>query len=218
MLFNKLPQDNLGTGRRSVLHLCGCSSVGRARPRHGRGHEFETRHPLHFGCVHALRGHATWCWWSGMCAALGQAPCSETPHPTGCSRLGTAEVESRPRSSAGRAAPCKRRAARSNRRRGHQTCRVRLDGRGHHSFKVGTRVRLPHEAPDQFAEMAQSAERRVESACVGGSKPSLGTSNQNLVSSVGFRAPVYEAGGRTFESCTRCQQRVCGREADCGCL
>lgn len=24
----------------------------------GRGHEFETRHPLHFGCVHALRGHA----------------------------------------------------------------------------------------------------------------------------------------------------------------
>ncbi len=38
--------------------FCGCSSVGRARPRHGRGHEFETRHPLHFGCVHALRGHA----------------------------------------------------------------------------------------------------------------------------------------------------------------
>jgi hypothetical protein len=37
----------------------------------GRGHEFETRHPLHFGCVHALRGHATWCWWSGMCAVQG---------------------------------------------------------------------------------------------------------------------------------------------------
>ena len=32
-LFNKLPRDNLGTGRRSVLHLCGCSSVGRARTR-----------------------------------------------------------------------------------------------------------------------------------------------------------------------------------------
>jgi hypothetical protein len=47
----------------------------------------------HFGCVHALRGHATWCWWSGMCAVLGQITCSETPHPTGCSRLGTAEVE-----------------------------------------------------------------------------------------------------------------------------
>lgn len=93
MLFNKLPQDDPGTGRWSVLHLCGCSSVGRARPRHGRGHEFETRHPLHFGCVHALRGHATGCWWPGMCAALGQATCSETPHPTGCSRLGTAEVD-----------------------------------------------------------------------------------------------------------------------------
>lgn len=84
--------------------FCGCSSVGRARPRHGRGHEFETRHPLHFGCVHALRDHATWCWWSGMCAVLGQITCSETPHPTGCSRLGTAEVEPCPRSSAGRAA------------------------------------------------------------------------------------------------------------------
>lgn len=73
--------------------------------RHGgRGHEFETRHPLHFGCVHALRGHATGCWWSGMCAVLGQTTCSETPRPTGRSRLGTAEVEPSPRNSAGRAA------------------------------------------------------------------------------------------------------------------
>ena len=56
-----------------------------------------------------------------------------------------------------------------------------------------------------MAEIAQSVERRVEGACVGGSKPSLGTSEQNLVSSVGSRAPAYEAGGRTFESCTRCQ-------------
>lgn len=37
------------------------------------------------------------------------------------------------------------------------------------------RVRLPHEAPDQIAETAQQVERRVEGACVGGSKPSLGT-------------------------------------------
>ena len=35
----------------SLSHFCGCSSVGRARPCHGRGHEFETRHPLHVGCV-----------------------------------------------------------------------------------------------------------------------------------------------------------------------
>ena len=104
-LFNNLPQDDLGTGRRSVLHLCGCSSAGRARPRHGRGHEFEARHPLHSGCAHALRCRATWCWRYGMCATLGQATCSETPHSTGCSRLGTAEVDlHRPRSSAGRAA------------------------------------------------------------------------------------------------------------------
>jgi len=86
-------------------NFCGCSSAGRARPRHGRGHEFETRHPLHFGCVLSLRCRVTWCWRYGMCATLGQVTCSETPHPTGCSRLGTAEVDlHRPRSSAGRAA------------------------------------------------------------------------------------------------------------------
>ena len=174
MLFNKLPQDDLGTGRWFALHLCGCSSASRARPRHGRGHEFETRHPLqgcackrspfarhepvrrdglvsertHFGCVHALRGHATWCWWSGMCAVLGQTTCSETPHPTGCSRLGTAEVDSHALvAQQAEQPPCKRQAARSNRRRGHQTCRVRLDGRGHRAFNPGTRVRIPHATP-----------------------------------------------------------------------
>lgn len=37
----------------------------------GPGHEFETRHPLHFGCVLSLRCRATWCWRCGMCAAQG---------------------------------------------------------------------------------------------------------------------------------------------------
>lgn len=45
--------------------------------------------------------------------------------------------------------PCKRQAARSNRRRGHQTSRVRLDGRGHRAFNPGTRVRIPHATPAQ---------------------------------------------------------------------
>src|SRR5204863_7282433 len=76
----------------SSCTFCGCSSAGRARPRHGRGHEFETRHPLHFGCVHALRS-ALWCWRLGMCATSGQLTCSETPAPPGGSRLGTAEVD-----------------------------------------------------------------------------------------------------------------------------
>ena len=55
-----------------------------------------------------------------------------------------------------------------------------------------------------MAEIAQQVERRVESACAGGSNPSLGT-RQSLVSSTGKRAPVYEAGGCAFESCTRYQ-------------
>jgi hypothetical protein len=51
MFFNKLPRGNAGTGRLVRLAICGCSSAGRARPCHGRGHGFETHHPLHFGCV-----------------------------------------------------------------------------------------------------------------------------------------------------------------------
>jgi hypothetical protein len=173
------------------------------------------------------------------------APCSETPHPTGCSRLGTAEVDSRALVSLrseggnrpqrlggagtrdrmdftgcvaqlGEQPPCKRQVAGSN--PATSTMFASLTQRqsaGLSSRKP--RVRIPHEAPDHLAEIAQEVDRRVEGACVGGPKPSLGT-RQNLVSSVGFRAPVYETGGRTFESCTRCHSWVCGREVDCGCL
>lgn len=90
-------QDAVGSGRRLVLHRCGCSSAGRARPRHGRGHEFETRHPLHSGCVHALRGRVTRCGRSGMCAALARPRAARHRRPTGRSRVGTAEVGSTPR-------------------------------------------------------------------------------------------------------------------------
>ena len=83
------------------------------------------------------------------CARLeARVTCSETPHPTGCSRLGTAEVDSIALvAQQAEQPPCKRQAARSIRRRGHQTCRVRLDGRGHRAFNSGTRVRLPHATP-----------------------------------------------------------------------
>lgn len=88
----------------SSCNLRGCSSAGRARPRHGRGHEFETRHPLHFGCVLALRCRdAPGCARRGMCQggprnepALVQR---DTPLPSKrrqCSRSGTAEVEDMP--------------------------------------------------------------------------------------------------------------------------
>jgi hypothetical protein len=66
--------------------------------------------------------------------------------------------------------PCKRQAARSNRRRRHQMCRVRLDGRGHHSFKVGTRVRIPHatpEPPEQEALVELTLRGRKTAARIG---------------------------------------------------
>jgi hypothetical protein len=150
MLFNKLPRDDHGTGRWFVSHLCGCSSAGRARPRHGRGHEFESRHPLHFGCVLALRRRG-----SMMLAVRDvRGPCpghvqrdttSDGTLALGHSRSGfthalVAQQAEQP--------PCKRQAARSIRRRGHHTCRVRLAGLRHRAFNPGTRVRIPHATPD----------------------------------------------------------------------
>lgn len=182
VLFNKLPQDDPGTGRRSVLHSCGCSSVGRARPR-----------------------HATWR--SGprvrdsSSAPLRVCPCTPRPRDR---VLVVRDVRGPWPGPVQRDTTSDGMLAFGHSRSGLSVCRVRLDGRGHRAFIPGTRVRIPHATPGQIAEIAQQVERRVEGACVGGSKPSLGTSNQNLVSSAGFRAPVYEAGGRTFESCTRC--------------
>ena len=93
---------------------------------------------------------ARWCWRRGMCAAPGRATCSETPRSTGRSRLGTAEVDSHALvAQQAEQPPCNRQAARSIRRRGHQTCRVRLAGLGHRAFNPGTRVRIPHATPEQ---------------------------------------------------------------------
>jgi hypothetical protein len=62
--------------------------------------------------------------------------------------------------------PCKRQVARSNRRRGHhQTCRVRLDGRGHRAFNPGTlgsnpardaRTRSPRRAHASRVEIGRN--------------------------------------------------------------
>ena len=52
----------------------------------------------------------------------------------------------------------------------------------------------------------------------GDRSPLSAPDTQNLVSSAGSRAPVYEAGGRTFESCMRCHHRGAwqrGRAAAC---
>ena len=166
MLFNNLLRDDLGTGRSFGSQICGCSSVGRARPRHGRGHEFETRHPLHFGCVLSLRRRVTWCWRCGMCATLGQVTCSETPHPTGCSRLGTAEVDSFALvAQQAEQPPCKRQAARSNRRRGHQNMSCSSSWPrtpGFHSGYAGsnpardTRTRILHGAHASRVEIGRN--------------------------------------------------------------
>lgn len=130
--------------------FCGCSSAGRARPRHGRGHEFETRHPLHFGCVHSLRATRHGVGGPGCVRSLAR-PRAARHHIRRDARVWAqpkwihalvAQQAEQP--------PCKRQAARSNRRRGHhQPCRVRLDGRGHRAFNPGTRVRIPYAMPEQ---------------------------------------------------------------------
>ena len=119
-------KTTLGTGRGHVLQICGCSSAGRARPRHGRGHEFEARHPLHFGCAHALRCRAIWCWRPG-CARpwpghVQRDTASDGTLARGHSRSGfttasVAQLAEQP--------PCKWQVARSIRRRRHQIDRSR---------------------------------------------------------------------------------------------
>ena len=101
--------------------------------------------------------------------------------------------------------PCKRQAARSNRRRGHhQSSRVRLDGRGHHSFKVDTRVRIPHATPEQRSPRRAHASR-VEIGRNDWAAPEPVTGWMHcLVNSVA-RVPACLAGSRGFDSRTRRQ-------------
>jgi hypothetical protein len=68
--------------------------------------------------------------------------------------------------------PCKRQAARSIRRRGHQMCRVRLGGPGRRTFNPGTRVRIPHATP--HASLTQRPECRPVEPEVAGSTPARG--------------------------------------------
>lgn len=86
----------------------------------------------------------------------------------------------------------------------HKSTPRQLSGQSAGLSSRKPRVRLPHEAPDQFAEIAQQVERRVEGACVGGSKPSLGTRSQNLVSSAG----IQSAGLRSRRSHVRVVHEV----------
>ena len=136
-------------------NFCGCSSVGRARPRHvswviGPRVRDSSSAPLRVcpftprprDMVLAVRdvrdpwpGHVQRDTTSDGMLAFGHSR-------SGTTQALVAQQAEQP--------PCKRQAARSNRRRGHhQTSRVRLDGRGHHPFKVDTRVRIPHATPVQ---------------------------------------------------------------------
>jgi hypothetical protein len=112
---------------------------------------------------------------------LGLASCSETPHPTGCSRVGTAEVESR---------------LMSRSSRGPRTPGFQFGYAGSNPARDAS-TRSPRRAHASRAEIGRNDWAAPE--------PVTGWNPQRLVSSVGFRAPAYEAGGRTFDSCTRCQ-------------
>jgi hypothetical protein len=133
-----------------LARFCGCSSAGRARPRHGRGHEFETRHPLHFGCVLSLRGRVTWCWRPGMCASLGQLRAARHHIRR------DARVWAQPKWIH---SPLK----------GHRIRRVRLAGSGHRDFSPVTRVRIPHATPITKPHCLVDSAARVP-ACLAGSR------------------------------------------------
>ena len=161
----------------------------------GRGHEFETRHPLHFGCVLSLRCRATWCWRRGMCATQGLSHVQRDTTSDGMLAFGHSRSGSPSPSSISRQSIC--------RRRHHHTGRVRLDGRGHHSFKVDTRVRIPHATPAQgtLVELTLRGGNRPQRLGGAGTRDRMDTS---LVNSVA-RVPACLAGSRGFDSRTRRQ-------------
>ena len=158
-----------------LRQTCGCSSAGRARPRHGRGHEVETRHPLHdsLRVCPCTPFRACMVLAVGMCAARARSTCSETPHPTGCSRLGTAEVNSRSMS-------------RSSSRQGRRT------------FNPATRVRLPHAIPVQTEAIVELTLRWRKSAATIGRHRNPSPEHPCFVNSV-VRVPACLAGSRGFE-------------------
>ena len=121
--------------------FCGCSSAGRARPRHGRGHEFETRHPLHFGCVLALRCRATWCWRCGMCATQGLSHVQRDTTSDGMLAFG--------HSRSGFSLSC-------------SSGWLRTPG-----FSPVTRVRIPHALPDQGTLLKLTLRRWKSAATIG---------------------------------------------------
>ena len=135
--------------------FCGCSSVGRARPRHESWVIGATSSRLVIRSTSGVSFHSV-----AARHGVGGAGCARPlarPRAARHHIRRDARVWAQPKwiyialvAQQAEQPPCKRQAARSNRRRGHhQSSRVRLDGRGHHSFKVDTRVRIPHATPAQ---------------------------------------------------------------------
>lgn len=87
-------------------NFCGCSSDGRARPRHGRGRGFESRLPLHFRVCPCATRHARAVGPAKRGCARGRTPCAARGpgRLADHSRLDTAESGIRPCRSDGRAA------------------------------------------------------------------------------------------------------------------
>lgn len=142
-------------------NFCGCSSVGRARPRHESWVIGATSSRLVIRSTSGVSFHSV-----AARHGVGGAGCARPlarPRAARHHIRRDARVWAQPKwisialvAQQAEQPPCKRQAARSNRRRGHnQSSRVRLDGRGHHSFKVDTRVRIPHATPAQgiFVEL-----------------------------------------------------------------
>ena len=153
--------------------FCGCSSVGRARPRHESWVIGATSSRLVIRSTSGVSVHSV-----AARHGVGGAGCARPlarPRAARHHIRRDARVWAQPKwisialvAQQAEQPPCKRQAARSNRRRGHhQTSRVRLDGRGHHPFKVDTRVRIPHATPAQGTLVELTLRGRKSAATIG---------------------------------------------------
>ena len=157
-----------------------------------------------------------WCWRRGMCAAGCCRP-RAARHPSdgmlacGHSRSGSksasvAQSEEQP--------PCKRQAARSNRRRRHQDSRVRLEGRGHRALaspllrrairERGFESRTRHQELN-FSRGCSSTLGRAAALQAAGCRFDPCHLHQHCLVNSAARVPACLAGSRGFDSRTRRQ-------------
>ena len=163
-----------------------------------RRHRHPTRHGL--GCVRACRGDA-------VARRVRRHPAADVPIDPSAARSKRGSVESGRGTRLGAHPPSSAfRGPDSERIRASCFCACSLTICAGRPLRVCPCTPLPRQMVLAVRDVRGLRPGHVQRDTASARMPAHGHNRSGcLVSSVGLRAPVYEAGGRTFESCTRCQ-------------